>query len=217
MDVKQAAIKRRAIKNYNGKKIPKETLIEILEVTNLAPTSIGLEHIDFVAINKDEYIKELKEIFHNQNQMDGLSSIIIYVARINDSFKKNSEWLNDSIIAHVKNKKYISSKFEDKSIEDLKNIIFSHNIEDLNLWSEKQAYIASAYTMLSAMENGVDSTPVEGFDYQKLNNWLRQKNIISNNQWATLAVFLGYIDGVEKPYSGPSHRKPLEKKLTIME
>ena len=75
-------------------------------------------------------------------------------------------------------------------------------------WASKQTYIAMANMMTAAAELDIDSCPLEGFNYRKMNDYLAQHGIIDPKHWRTsVMVSFGYRAQPIKP----KLHQPLDK------
>lgn len=60
-------------------------------------------------------------------------------------------------------------------------------------WCSKQTYIALANMMTGAAMVGIDSCPIEGFDYEEMNRVLSEAGLFDANEWGvSVAVTFGY-------------------------
>ncbi len=60
-------------------------------------------------------------------------------------------------------------------------------------WCSKQTYIALANMMTGAAMVGIDSCPIEGFDYAKMNQVLAEAGAFDPSEWGvSVAVTFGY-------------------------
>ncbi len=224
MNLLEISKKRKATKSYNDKKINKNDLDYIFEVTNTAPTSMGLEGWRVISL-RDQNVKEkLKEnfVFNGERFMQSSDAILFvtktkewFLDKDNKDLKKRVKRNLDSI-----SKEYnIESPTEEKVLEMMDAIAKSdhgNNNNDLTEWSKRQAYIASSFTMLAAMEKGINSTPVEGFD-SKINKKLRELKLINDDEVLSIVILLGYIDGVKNPTYGKIQlREKIESKFKIV-
>lgn len=177
---------RYATKAMNGKVVPQEKIDRILEAIRLAPTSSGLQPFEVFVISNDEIKAQIKEIAWNQPQVTDCSHLLVFAAwdnytedRINYMFDltneirgfKNEGWENyrQQLLNHY-------PKQEAK-------VNFEH--------AARQTYIAMMAALSQAIFEGVDSTPMEGFNNEKLDELLKleEKHLKS-----TVIVPLGYRD-----------------------
>lgn len=223
MNLLEIASKRKATKNFNDKKlISKEDLNYIFKVINTAPTSMGLEQWRVISLRDKKIKKELLDNFGvNKNKFFDSSDALLFITKSKNWFKPGNKIIQekvDRMFDSIDNEFNIKTSTNEKT--KLEHYIYSgdhgNNNHDLTEWSKRQAYIASSYAMLSSMEKGINSTPVEGFD-SKTNEKLRELNLINENESLSIVVLLGYIDGVEHPTHGKKQlRDKVENKFKIV-
>ena len=81
-------------------------------------------------------------------------------------------------------------------------------------WTSKQTYIALANMLTGAAAIGVDSCPIEGFNYDKMNEVLAAEGLFDPNEWGvSVAATFGYRarDITKKS------RRPIEEIVTWVE
>ncbi len=81
-------------------------------------------------------------------------------------------------------------------------------------WCSKQTYIALANMMTGAALIGIDSCPIEGFNYAEVNRILAQEGAFDATEYGvSVMVTFGYrAKEIKKKY-----RKPLEEMVTWIE
>ncbi|MFT6417364.1 MAG: nitroreductase [Dokdonia sp.] len=150
---------RYATKAMNGQKVPQEKIENIIEAISLAPTSSGLQPFEVYVITNQEVKEKIKPIAWNQCVITDCSHLLVFAAwdtytadRINKQFDltntvrgfKNEGWENY--------RQMLLNSYPQKDAEEN----FNH--------AAKQAYIAFSQAIAAAAFEGVDSTPLEGFD-----------------------------------------------------
>jgi nitroreductase len=158
---------RYAVKAMNGKKVPQEKIDNIIEAISLAPTSSGLQPFEIIVITNQDIKEKIRPIAWNQSVITDCSHLFVFAAwdtytadRINKMFDltnsirgfKNEGWENY--------RQMLLSSYPQKDAEEN----FNH--------SAKQAYIAFSQAIAAAAFEGVDSTPLEGFDANALDEIL---------------------------------------------
>lgn len=185
MSITTALSWRYATKKMNGTKIPKEKLEIILNAIALAPSSFGLQPYSVFVIEDKALLEKIKAVANNQSQITDASALLVFAAwnkltqqHIDDYFLR---------IAAVRNVTLDSLQPMKEHIETQLNNSDSDNL----IWNAKQAYIALGIALVAAAEEQVDSTPMEGFDKQALDELLQLKE-----KGLTSAVILplGYRD-----------------------
>jgi nitroreductase/dihydropteridine reductase len=161
---------RYAAKAMNGKKVPQAKVDNIIEAISLAPTSSGLQPFEVFVITSQEVKETIKPIAWNQSVITDCSHLLVFAAwdtytadRINKQFDltntvrgfKNEGWENY--------RQMLLSSYPQQDTEEN----FNH--------AAKQAYIAFSHALIAAAFEGVDSTPIEGFDPTSLDKILGLK------------------------------------------
>ncbi len=167
---------RYAAKVMNGKKVAGDKIERILEAARLAPTSSGLQPFEIFVIKNQEIKEKIKPVAWNQSVITDCSHLLVFAAwdtytadRINYMFDLTNE------IRGVKNegwenyRQMLLSAYPQKDAEEN----FNH--------ASKQAYIAFSAAIIAAAFEGVDATPVEGFEPEAVDNilGLREKGLRS--------------------------------------
>jgi nitroreductase/dihydropteridine reductase len=167
---------RYATKAMNGQKVPQEKIDNIIEAISLAPTSSGLQPFEVFVITNQEVKETIRPIAWNQSVITECSHLLIFAAwdtytadRINKQFDltntvrgfKNEGWENY--------RQMLLGSYPQQDAE----VNFNH--------AAKQAYIAFSHAVIAAAFEGVDSTPLEGFSPEKLDEilGLREKGLRS--------------------------------------
>ena len=161
---------RYAAKAMNGKKVPQEKIDRIIEAISLAPTSSGLQPFEVIVITNQELKEKIKPISWNQSVITDCSHLFVFAAwdtytadRINKMFDlvntvrgfKNEGWENY--------RQMLLNSYPQKDAEEN----FNH--------AAKQAYIAFSQAIAAAAFEGLDCTPLEGFDPDALDKILDLK------------------------------------------
>tara|TARA_R110000787_G_scaffold286359_1_gene404361 strand:+ start:1575 stop:2204 length:630 start_codon:yes stop_codon:yes gene_type:complete len=200
---------RYATKAMNGEVVPQEKIDNILEAIRLAPTSSGLQPFEVFVVTNNETKSSIKEIAWNQSPVTDCSHLLVFAAwdnytedRINHMFDltnkirgfKNEGWENY--------RQMLLSSYPQKDAETN----FEH--------AARQTYIAFMAAISQAAFEGVDTTPMEGFDPAALDKilGLREKGLRS-----TLLLPIGYKD-VDKDWLAKlvKVRKPKEELVTFI-
>lgn len=177
---------RYATKKMNSKLVAQEKIERIIEATRLAPTSSGLQPFEVLIVTNQELKEKIKLISWNQSVVSECSHLMIFAAwdtytaeRINSTFDLVNEtrgFTNEGFEAYRK-MLLGSYPFRDPEIN------FQH--------ASRQAYIALGMAMIQAAEEKVDSTPMEGFDPNALDELLGLKRLRLRS---TVMLPLGYRD-----------------------
>lgn len=191
--VKESFYFRTAVRVYNDKKIPDEDLNIILDAAWRSPSSVGLEGWRFVVLENEDVKAELKEFaWGAQYQLETASHFILLIAEKNARYDGTS--MRESLVRRgIKDGEGMISRL--KTYEDFqkRDMDMADNPRALFDWTAKQTYIALGNMMMSAALLGIDSCPIEGFEYAKVDEILAKHNIIDPEKEGIASMMsLGY-------------------------
>jgi len=201
--------KRYATKAMNGEVVPQEKIDNILEAIRLAPTSSGLQPFEVFVITNKETKAQIREIAWNQPQVTDCSHLLVFAAwdnytadRINFMFDLTNEVRG----------------FKNEGWENYRQMLLTNYPKrdpETNFESAaRQTYIALMAAIIQATYDGVDSTPMEGFEPAALDKIL---GLAEKNLRSTLLLPLGYRDA-EKDWlvNLVKVRKPMDQLVTTI-
>lgn len=205
---------RASTRTYTGVRIPQEVFLAILEAGRLSPSSVGSEPWQFLVL-KSEAVKEAIAPFSWGIKGDTLhtaSHIIALIAKKSARFDSPffDEVMTRKGLNDVQKSKaravYERFQSQDMPILDNDKALFD--------WASKQTYIALANMMTAAQLLGVDTCPIEGFDYALMDKTLSDFGLYDANQWGiSVMLTLGYRMGAPNPKT----RKPLHEATLFVE
>ena len=159
---------RYAAKKMNpAKKVQQDKVERILEAARLAPTSSGLQPFEIIVVTDPAVRAKIQPIAWNQAQITDGSHLLVFAAwdnytadRINMMFDltndqrgfKNEGWENY--------RQMLLSSYPQRDAE----VNFQH--------AARQAYIGMSAALIASAFEEVDSTPMEGFDPNALDEIL---------------------------------------------
>ncbi len=210
--VRQAFDRRVSVRVYNGEKIPREDMEFILDTAWLSPSSIGLEGWRFVVLEKEQVKKDLKEVaWGAQAQLDTASHFVLLLAEKNVRY--DSEAIRQSLTRRGLTKEDdLNSRLALYQSFQEKNMKIADNPRALWDWAAKQTYIAMGNMMTAAAMIGIDTCPIEGFDYDAANQILSQHKVI-NPEKEAIASMLSFGYRLKEP-KHPRSRKSREEVIT---
>ena len=177
---------RYATKAMNGQKIPQEKVDNIIEAISLTPTSSGLQPFEVFVVTNQEVKDRIKSIAFNQSVVSDCSHLLVFAAwdtytedRINRMFDLTNEVRGYTNEGWENYRQMLLGSYPQRDAEEN----FNH--------AAKQAYLAFSQAISAAAFEGVDATPMEGFDAGKLDEilGLREKGLRS-----CVLLPLGYRD-----------------------
>lgn len=150
-----------------AKSVPADKLERILEAIRLTPTSSGLQQFEVLVITNKEIREKIKAIAWNQAQVVDGSHLLVFAAwdtytpeRINEMFDRVNEERGVHNEGWENYRRLLLNSYPQRDPE----VNFQH--------AARQAYIALGVAMTAAAFEGVDCTPMEGFDPDKLDEIL---------------------------------------------
>jgi len=177
---------RYAAKAMNKDVVSQEKIDKIIEAARLAPTSSGLQPFEILVITNQEIKEQIRPISWNQSVITDCSHLLVFVAwdtytedRINKMFDLTNEVRGFKNEGWENYRQMLLGMYPQKDPEEN----FNH--------AAKQAYIAFGMSIAAAAFEGVDATPVEGFEADALDKilGLREKGLRS-----AVMLPIGYRD-----------------------
>ncbi|QIH39949.1 NAD(P)H-dependent oxidoreductase [Flavobacterium sp. Sr18] len=177
---------RYAAKAMNGEKVAQEKIDVILEAAILAPTSSGLQPFEIMVVTNQEIKEKIRAIGWNQSVITDCSHLLVFAAwdtytadRINKVFDHTNDIRGFKNEGFENYRQMLLSTYPQKDAE----VNFQH--------AARQAYIAFAMAIAAAAFEGVDSTPIEGFEPDALDEIL---NLRAKGLRSCVILPLGYRD-----------------------
>ncbi|WCM94118.1 NAD(P)H-dependent oxidoreductase [Acidovorax sp. NCPPB 2350] len=147
--------------------VPQETVDRILEAARLAPTSSGLQPYEIIVVTNSEVRARIQAIAWNQAQVTEGSHLLVFAAwddytaeRINHMFDYTNEVRG----------------FKNEGWENYRNMLlgsYPQRGAEVNFQhAARQVYIGFGAALIAAAAEGVDSTPMEGFQPDALDEIL---------------------------------------------
>jgi len=201
---------RYAAKAMNGEKVPEDKIERILEAARLAPTSSGLQPFEIYVIKNQDIKERIKPVAWNQSVITDCSHLLVFAAwdtytvdRINYMFDLTNEIRGFKNEGWENYRQMLIGLYPQKSEEEN----FNH--------AAKQAYIAFAMAITAAAFEGVDTTPLEGFEPDAVDEilGLREKGLRS-----AVLLPIGYRqDDKDWLVNLKKVRKPMKDLVTVIE
>ena len=166
------------------KSVPPEKVDKILEAIRLTASSSGLQPYEILVITNKDIREKIKPIANNQSQITDCSHLLVFAAwdnytadRINAAFDLTNEIRNIVLTDREVYRQKLLDGYPPRGAE----INFTH--------TAKQAYIGLGTALIAAAEEGVDCTPMEGFNPTALDEIL---NLNEQSLRSVLLLPLGY-------------------------
>ncbi|RAS77147.1 NAD(P)H-dependent oxidoreductase [Priestia endophytica] len=185
---------RHATKEFDPtKKISDEDFQFILETGRLSPSSVGYEPWKFLVVENEELKNKLKAVsWGAQGQIPTASHFVIILARTDARYdseyvldlQKNVKKVPNDVLETLM-PRYKDFQENDFHLFESKRALFD--------WASKQSYIALGNMMTSAAQIGIDSCPIEGFNYDQVHEILKEEGVLEDGKYdISVMVAFGY-------------------------
>jgi len=168
-----------------AKSVAVEKVDAIIEAVRMAPTSSGTQPFELIVVTNSELRADIQKAASDQTPITDGSHLLVFAAwdnytneRIDAVKQANIDLRGDIPLIH-------------QYYDNLKAGYVPRDAEVNYAHAARQAYIALGFAMLAAADQGVDCTPMEGFDPAKVDDilGLKEKGLRS-----VVLLPLGYRD-----------------------
>lgn len=194
---------RYTCKGYDpAKRVSDEDFRVIMEAARLSPSSMGFEPWKFVLLNNKKIKEKIRPYaWGAEKALDGASHFVLILARSNKDMRYDSDYLQ-YIMKEVQ-------KFPDEVIKQRREKFRNFQENDFKLfeseralldWTCKQTYIPLANMLTAAAILGVDSTPIEGFNKEKVEEILISEGVYDPEHFRlSCMIAFGYTNRDHRP------------------
>lgn len=176
---------RYATKKFDTtKKISNADLEFLKESIRLSASSYGLQLYKVIIVDNKDLRTKLQAAAWGQSQIVDASHLIVFA----NYTKVDDEDINE----------YVENAAETRGIpkeslsgygEYMKGALKNKSIEEINIWNQKQTYLALGNLLNAAAELKIDATPMEGFVPSQFNEILGLDKLNLN---AAVIATIGY-------------------------
>ena len=201
---------RYATKAMTGAVVSQQKIDLIVNATLLCPTSSGLQPYEVLLISNKALKEQILPIAHNQSVSIQSSHLMVFAAWDHYS----TERVNHHFSYMNKQRKMPDSTTDDYR-KMLLNLFSKQTNEQHFEHAARQSYIGLGFALYMAALEKVDSTPMEGFDNQKLDTLLELEK---KGLKSTCMLALGYRDP-EKDWlvNLEKIRNPISEFVTVLD
>lgn len=162
---------RYATKRMTGEKLSEEQVNTIIEAARLAPTSAGLQPYHIFVISNPDIKKQIQPIALGQPQIVESSHLLVFA-----SWDKITDEKIDEVYDYTNKQRGLSNDVTAQTVAGLKQLFSTFTEEQQYHHTAKQAHIGLGVAIVAAAELGIDATPMEGFDKDGLDEFLKLKD-----------------------------------------
>ena len=208
MDTIQQLNWRYATKKFNtSKKLPQNKLDILKQAFNLTSTSFGLQTIKMVIVTNKELRESLVKHSYNQSQVADASHLLVICIQENIKDEDVNTYFDS-----VKTIRNTPETILEPYRKDLLKSMQKRTVQECQLWSTNQAYIALGNLMTVCAMEGIDACPMEGFVASAYDDLLKLND---KNLKSVLLLPVGYRADDDMFASLKKVRKPIEE--TVIE
>ncbi|ENV32819.1 oxygen-insensitive NAD(P)H nitroreductase [Acinetobacter gerneri] len=193
MDLLNVSKTRYTTKAYDAsKKIPQEQFERLLQILRLTPSSINIQPWHFFIIESDQAKQRVAKALvgkyaYNAPKVLDSSHTILFCTKAD---------IDEQHLANLLNRDDLSGRFKDDTAkqgqkDSRTGYVHYYRTEkgDISRWAENQTFIALGQMLLAAGIEGIDATPIGGFDEEIISQEfdLQQQGLIPS-----VIMTLGY-------------------------
>ncbi|MEM7782544.1 MAG: NAD(P)H-dependent oxidoreductase [Planctomycetota bacterium] len=183
--------------------VPEETVQHLLQATNLAATSYGLQPFRFVLIRDQELQDKLITSSYGQRQVADASHVIVIAIRTD----VDGDYIS-SYVDFTEAERNMDPGALDGFKKMMIGTVGAMTDQSKATWASKQAYIALGFLLTACAAAKVDACPMEGFVASEYDEML---NLTSQNLSACVVIPIGYRSSEDKYSDTKKVRRPLDE------
>ena len=158
-----AALSRRSIRQYESTPIPEGEIRELLRLAARAPSAYNAEPWRFVVVRDESLKARLAEAAYGQQQVVRAPATIVLYSDMESALARMPEAMHPGMPAAQR----------EAAVESFRGTFASQSVEEREAWGNAQSNIALGYLLLLAESFGYATSPMLGFDPDKVKALLR--------------------------------------------
>lgn len=215
MDTLATAKTRYATKAYDAeKKIPQAQFEKLLEILRFSPSSVNIQPWHFLVAESDQAKQRIASALtgnyiYNAAKVLNSSHTLVFCTRTDISAEYLEQLLQqDDLSGRFKDEAAKQGQRDTRSgyVEFYRN-----ELKNLPAWMENQTYLALGQLLFAAGLEGIDATPMEGFDRTLID---QEFGLTGKGLKASVVVALGYRSETDFNAKLPKSRLPDEVVFT---
>lgn len=192
-----------------AKVVPQKKVDAIIEAIRMAPTSSGTQPFELIVVTNSDVKGEICKAANDQSPVADGSHLLVFAAWDNYTKARIDE------VAKLNTEKRGDLPLIGQYYDNLKASYVPRDADVNYAHAARQAYIALGIAMVAAAEQEVDSTPMEGFDPNKVDEILGLK---ARGLRSIVLLPLGYRDPTgDWLLNMPKVRKSRETMVTFVD
>ncbi|MDQ8954082.1 oxygen-insensitive NAD(P)H nitroreductase [Acinetobacter rudis] len=214
MDLLKVLQQRYTTKAYDASKvIPQPEFDQLLEVLKLTPSSINIQPWHFFVAATDSAKQRIAtalvgDYAYNAPKVLNASHTIVFCSKTD---------INQEHLSNIINKEAQDGRFKDQQVQQNQMnsrafyVDYYRQVQgDVSRWTENQTFIALGQLLLAAAVQGIDATPIGGFNAEILTQELK---LTEQGLKPSVIVALGYRS--EQDFNAPLPKSRLQREKII--
>ena len=153
-----AADHRRSIRQYESTAIPQADLTELLRLAARAPSAFNAQPWRFVVVQDAALKSELAAAAYGQQQIIRAPATIVLYSDMVDALDRMPESMHPDMPQDKR----------DAGVESFRATFANQSVDERETWGQGQANIALGYLLLLAESKGYATSPMLGFQPEKV-------------------------------------------------
>ncbi|MEN6440750.1 MAG: nitroreductase family protein [Syntrophobacter sp.] len=185
MDVIDSIKQRRSVNFFEqGREIPDETLTNLLNVANLAPSSFNLQPWRVIVVRDKDRKRKLRECAMNQPKVEEASVVLIMIADP-DGVEIN----RDRVLQRWVELGFIKSENKDMMVETMRKLYDEKESLTRKIFAVKNTALFAMNLMNTAQGLGLDTHPMDGIDA----DCIKREFSIPDDKVIPMIIAVGYL------------------------
>jgi len=186
--------------------VPQDKVDTIIEAIRMAPTSSGTQPFELIVVTNPDKLREIRKVAGDQSQITDGSHLLVFAAWDNYTAERVDE------VSQLMTQERGELPMLNAYFENLKTNYLPRDARVNYEHAARQAYIALGIALVAAAEQQVDSTPMEGFEPDNVDEILGLRAL---GLRSVVLLPLGYRDpSADWLLPMKKVRKPLETIVT---
>ena len=153
-----AAEHRRSIRQFEPAAIPESELRELLRLAGRAPSAFNAQPWRFIVVRDEELKGKLAAAAYGQQQILRAPATIVMVSDMEDAMRRMPESMHPDM----------QQDKRDAGVESFRATFASQSVAQREEWGNAQSNIALGYLLLLAESKGYATSPMLGFQPEKV-------------------------------------------------
>ncbi len=185
MDVIEAIKRRRSINFFEaGKELPDGKIEELLEISNLAPSSMNLQPWEVVVVKTQEMKKVLRKCAFDQPKTEEASAVLILIAN-----PKAVEVNIGRVLDSWQELGYTKPEVRDTYVGMARKLYDAEESLKRKFFAVKNTALYAMSIMIAAQGLGLETHPMDGFDEDAV----KKEFHIPSEKIIPMLIAVGYL------------------------